>query len=1625
MTEIQWKSYDFCKPLLEKGRYYIADILDYELEPVTETFEGLPMLTDERDWQYQIEDDRGLRGSEKGLAGDLTADSIDAVVLKIVSGTSNVGDTFKVSEIGYGKYPWKTHPLTKQVLKALSQPISQTEFVETPEFKTALSAAASAALTKLIKFYGKDETYRDMLSGYVKVEDYYFYDSDLVAPKILISVDKENFDLLPDNPDSCNIDIPEEKIVAQYPVSEIDKKLNLVHSGMKELLPSLAEMDVFISNVNIENEIRNLNSAKSELAFYLNSNNIQPMRVSNPDCSIPQEESRILKLGFDLDYKLRYVLIDDEQHTIGYDCLLEQPEFSHITTSHYLTRLDEMIVELKNRESDEFDFLVFLKRHTLPEPIVEPKEKTDDGTNAYDENGNFSPSQPFGPVKSCKTNEELARETQSINAPITKLNRAGTAKAETENVGPEETTPSAIQEVLDNITGIDAGSAPNTEPGNNDLLSKQQVLENNEQGKTLYQNIDYTLNDVVAKIDIGLLLQQSIPTMLSDLVINYGTEMYEDADLKPVFELQDELKGVTNTQEKFGSFAIKAAGPVLQDMELPPFFPNNKDFLKPTLDQLKINLGNLLLQGAISIVVETFQDFTDFTLSNPNQIREFVGKNTEYKTWLSETAGISIDDVSNSETFSSILTLRGGRGFSGIISNLLSKKSSPSRLDISGFELSDVPISDSLAIIVHDSDKLQEKYLKQSDLVQITGEISTGVDELSAVLKPDEFKSLLKGRPSKETLSLSTEVLTRNASHDGIVFKNKQDVLDVFAGLGKLLNPSFLTGKNKIQSVANNTNILENDQISVARAQLLKIQSPTLSDSEINQIIEKEKQRKKQRVLKAFDKLTKYERGDLLPKFPDLFGFNGLIPEIPPIVKDVSEKTAVAIIDPVTQVFSSDVAPPAGARSYTGYWNQSLGNFGYLRNNPEQLFTNFSLTSENDQYSFGYTPSATATTTVPTVTLNGSTSGYNFGLNFNVDNKGLDADDADIIFQQMKETFGITDSWEDWYYNNIAPFIEETDNSCGGIQNPSEQFLDPFDENIKYEVVVDKSDCNDKLSTIRQYTIDPGTQIDARPAGFSDNIVVLTVNGNLGYQKVSYTSDVYKINSTLADLGNKNTTGELNTRSFSSTMDLVVLSDMDPNSTELVLEGRENIEGDKTVFGSKINSNSVNSSIIAQFARYIEGQKYSSAFYDGNTNTVSSDFNFINLSYLDTDIFNVEALKQETSDMMGFLLNASLTGEYCDSLSEIRRNTLNTSLRLLARAFIVEQALMSIQVFNGFDLNFMDNQIFANSVYSLMKKEISKYQESFDTLESSLLQDIRESALKYYEIMNLAGQATEMPTTGKEAVRQIILDEAKILKEPITLALNLKWNATTWNGFLTKVIFGEYSNSTYQLTNPRDTSEFIKIPILSNAGRSFTQRTDTIMQYGGSTYIFVTDNKKNDDGSFTYSYSLVYIEKQSILSQIDNWTSDYIIYDEETSSFDDAKLTGWEGTTILSVECTRESVAADSDEVYDSLAKLMFETDEYKRVFEDFSPVKVFISCMSLYQVSALSDPATFGYYGNPLDSQGNPDPAGNISVPYIGIELHDFMAKTKVTILQLFASSIYGGGKIDYQDPFIQKAQP
>ena len=62
------------------------------------------------------------------------------------------------------------------------------------------------------------------------------------------------------------------------------------------------------------------------------------------------------------------------------------------------------------------------------------------------------------------------------------------------------------------------------------------------------------------------------------------------------------------------------------------------------------------------------------------------------------------------------------------------------------------------------------------------------------------------------------------------------------------------------------------------------------------------------------------------------------------------------------------------------------------------------------------------------------------------------------------------------------------------------------------------------------------------------------------------------------------------------------------------------------------------------------------------------------------------------------------------------------------------------------------------------------------------------------------------------------------------------------------------------------------------------------------------------------------------------------------------------------------------------------------------------ISSIALYEYSALSDSAIF-------DSRVN------------GVNLFDMLTNTKLSTLQIFAAAIYGGGKISYQDPFLEKA--
>jgi len=97
-------------------------------------------------------------------------------------------------------------------------------------------------------------------------------------------------------------------------------------------------------------------------------------------------------------------------------------------------------------------------------------------------------------------------------------------------------------------------------------------------------------------------------------------------------------------------------------------------------------------------------------------------------------------------------------------------------------------------------------------------------------------------------------------------------------------------------------------------------------------------------------------------------------------------------------------------------------------------------------------------------------------------------------------------------------------------------------------------------------------------------------------------------------------------------------------------------------------------------------------------------------------------------------------------------------------------------------------------------------------------------------------------------------------------------------------------------------------------------------------------------------------------------------------------------------------IAAREEAIWNNLKEQLLGTKEFEYIFNDYIPLKTMISSIALYEYSALSDSAIFNSKVN-------------------GVNLFDMLANTKLSTLQIFTAAIYGGRKISYQDPFLEKA--
>ena len=1402
---------------------------------------------------------------------------------------------------------------------------------ETPndEKEQRLTEAQRDGVFKLLKFYGKEvpQFLRDVVgtNAYISsnVEDYYVAYRPCVRMKVLVSIPKSVFDAVDDDPTACDINKPAEGFLSAFiPIGQASTSIELVAQGLESLLPELIKSDKFISNVNITREIKRLRAAGRAIDRYINLNNIPPSDIQDPECVQPNEVDRELEIGFSFDYKAVFALVEREQYTIGYDCFLATPELSHITTVNYLINLKLMLQELTEKQNASFNAFDFLAKYTLPTPVLETKQKPLDGLDKYDQNGNLFSFANLAKlvtldldVDLCKTDEEkLAEDTTLLNSE-TRRQIADAAEQTEEFVGNNVISAEGVQRLRTRI---------------------QKASENAEQGEAIRVLYD----DVMARINLGCVLEETIQCVLENMISSFGESVFNDPDLEEVIRIGNVAFNETSispnncTLERCDGtpdIDFKIGFPVFQGLEIPSNFPT-LDFLAGIIDAALLNLYNTLVSSLSSLILGIIESLCDLLTSLPDGVVEQI--NQGFKTWLSDTLGIDVADLSNPDVWASTLVSAGGKGFVGVIGNAVSK-----------FEGSLEAAWSETGVAVNipnpQTGEIEERFISPEFLVNALSEVSRGVDELEAVCTPTEIQTIYKGTARPSVVELAFKCVTRNGS---TLFDSQETFVDVMSGIGDILNPQFLTQEIEEQSVTSNIcDVGDGTQQALLREAILRQKDTNLSSQEIDEIINKEKQRSKEKVLQAADTLRSYQAGGLAPAFPNIFGEGGLIPETPPVIDDIVRLVAELSMQSVVNNFSID------STNYSGSW-EALND-----DNPFGIYYNSLISEQNNIYNIGYSLTSQPQDTVEeeaflpilgTGDIQPPPSEiftYDFGKNYRrlgAFGRSLES----LEFERSLEfeypgTFRVTDEHK-LLFRNIESFVEDNDSGSGDTP-VTERFEDPLDPTIFYIVTVRESDGQVDVAK-RQGLVQESDVI--RGSGFENEIIKLSLASQTT-KTVIQKSDDFTIGNTAASLGTKFTTGRLRTDVITTG-----LGDFELEIPDVILSP------EAQAFGEDLDLAVLNETLIKQFIAYIPEQ--------ADTETE------LNLTYPATDILAYSQLSQFSKEFSSRILSVTLSGEVCDTLSASRRTNATAALRMLVRNFIIEQALISIQVFNSFDISFMESDLFISSVYRTLATEMSEYQSSFDTLESSLLSELKEVALKYYELLKVLGEDDREPQSGKLAIKEVIADEVKILKQPIINALGLQFNTNTWDDFLIDNVFGEVDNIDEILQKDTIASSTPEEP----------------------SFVFFR-NKIEEDDVVTYAYDLLKITGGTETREAGGDTETRITYEVTTEI---------QAETIISIQCEQENASeADENEIYSNLRAMMIETENYKKLFYVLIPVDSLVATLSLYQYSALSDPAVY---------PNNDD-------------LYDLMGKTKLSTLQIFAAAIYGGGKISYQDPFLEKA--
>jgi len=704
--------------------------------------------------------------------------------------------------------------------------------------------------------------------------------------RVLIKVDKATFDNIPE--DSTPYDI--QKFTGTYlsaflSVQDYKNQIEFVTRRLYDYMPDMIKSDYYIANVNIVKEIDRLKLVSNDIERYFGLNNIQSLQSEG-----------VLEIGFDYSYSPIFTLIENCQYVVGYDYFLDSPLLNHNTTANYLMNLSSMYYELQHVQSIDpskfFDIFGFYERYTYPRIMISAKSVPSDGMPAYsdgmpayDDNGESFGLADLSKILSsqlsinlCKTEEEKQNEDKHLMDPATRLQIALAADQGRQLVSDFKLSSKGAQDLKKRMTGIKTAFTPG---------------ENNGLGP-----LDIVYNDVLAKLNLGCVLEETLQCYLERLVTLTGEAVFDDPDLTKVVNpnvtfgsrlgLKCDDKGCDGTID----IDFRVGLPVFQGITIPSNLPTT-DLLASTMENVLEQLYMALVNALTSLILGTIQNSCEFLFTDV--LGEGVASATikdGFKNWLGNTIGVPADSLGDDEAWKDAVMSKGGSGFMGIVGNTVANMGEAFESAYSGTGIS---------LNVPKDGNVEEVFFTPETITTFFKEFKDVTEDAEVILNEQELHGVYKGTSSYETIELVYNCAVQRNPKFASLFKDPYELADLFSALGKLVDSKFLDEPllTPPSVPSNMCDLGDGSDVAILRAYLLQ-QKDDIPQSEIDAIFDKEKERTKQKLLQSLELLDRYNNGDVVSEEPNIFGTkDSLISDTPSSLSDTIGAAAAGSFDAV------------------------------------------------------------------------------------------------------------------------------------------------------------------------------------------------------------------------------------------------------------------------------------------------------------------------------------------------------------------------------------------------------------------------------------------------------------------------------------------------------------------------------------------------------------------------------------------------------------------------------------------------------------------------------------------------------------------------------------------------------